>query len=140
MATSDNVVRAGLTPKLRDVPTLVSMLTYTTAPADAQLMPPTSFRGLKHTQLYDPPIEEFSVLHTKLHGGEEETQAGVEGPSILIVTGGKGEIQCEGVKGSVGEGSVWFVGAGREVRLKQGGEGELSAYRAFVEVPQGKEE
>ncbi|PIA33301.1 hypothetical protein AQUCO_04100015v1 [Aquilegia coerulea] len=28
MATSDNVVRAGLTPKLRDVPTLCSMLTY----------------------------------------------------------------------------------------------------------------
>ncbi|CAI9110675.1 OLC1v1010741C1 [Oldenlandia corymbosa var. corymbosa] len=28
MATSDNVVRAGLTPKARDVPTLCSMLTY----------------------------------------------------------------------------------------------------------------
>ena len=28
MATSDNVVRAGLTPKLRDTQTLCSMLTY----------------------------------------------------------------------------------------------------------------
>jgi mannose-6-phosphate isomerase len=28
MATSDNVVRAGLTPKLRDIQTLCSMLTY----------------------------------------------------------------------------------------------------------------
>ena len=28
MATSDNVVRAGLTPKYRDVETLCSMLTY----------------------------------------------------------------------------------------------------------------
>lgn len=28
MATSDNVVRAGLTPKFRDVQTLCSMLTY----------------------------------------------------------------------------------------------------------------
>ena len=28
MACSDNVVRAGLTPKLRDVPTLCAMLTY----------------------------------------------------------------------------------------------------------------
>lgn len=28
MATSDNVVRAGLTPKYIDVPTLCSMLTY----------------------------------------------------------------------------------------------------------------
>lgn len=34
MACSDNVVRAGLTPKLKDVPTLVSMLTYSwVAPA-----------------------------------------------------------------------------------------------------------
>lgn len=29
MACSDNVVRAGLTPKLRDVPTLCGMLSYT---------------------------------------------------------------------------------------------------------------
>jgi mannose-6-phosphate isomerase len=28
MACSDNVVRVGLTPKFRDVPTLVNMLTY----------------------------------------------------------------------------------------------------------------
>lgn len=28
MACSDNVVRAGLTPKFKDVDTLVSMLTY----------------------------------------------------------------------------------------------------------------
>ncbi|KAJ3547092.1 hypothetical protein NM688_g5439 [Phlebia brevispora] len=31
MATSDNVIRAGLTPKLRDVPNLVAGLTYTAA-------------------------------------------------------------------------------------------------------------
>ncbi len=29
MACSDNVVRAGLTPKFKDVPTLCDMLTYT---------------------------------------------------------------------------------------------------------------
>ena len=31
MATSDNVVRAGLTPKLKDIDTLLSMLTYIVA-------------------------------------------------------------------------------------------------------------
>ena len=34
MAASDNVVRAGLTPKFKDVTTLVSMLTYNFAPID----------------------------------------------------------------------------------------------------------
>ena len=33
MATSDNVVRAGFTPKFKDVPTLVEMLTYEHGPA-----------------------------------------------------------------------------------------------------------
>jgi len=62
MATSDNVVRAGLTPKLRDVPTLISMLTYTSAPPHAQLLRPEPFDGSGgKTMLYDPPIEEFSV-------------------------------------------------------------------------------
>lgn len=32
MARSDNVVRAGLTPKYKDVDTLASMLTYNTSP------------------------------------------------------------------------------------------------------------
>lgn len=32
MARSDNVVRAGLTPKYKDVDTLASMLTYNTKP------------------------------------------------------------------------------------------------------------
>ena len=32
MAASDNVVRAGLTPKFKDVETLTSMLTYTDGP------------------------------------------------------------------------------------------------------------
>jgi len=33
MATSDNVVRAGLTPKYRDVNLLINMLTYESGPA-----------------------------------------------------------------------------------------------------------
>ncbi|KAL7409112.1 mannose-6-phosphate isomerase [Mrakia frigida] len=137
MATSDNVVRAGLTPKLRDVPTLVSMLTYITAPPDAQLMSPTSFRSLPNTLLYDPPIEEFSVLHTKLAANVDEAQPGVDGPSILIVTNGAGELVCEGIEGSLKEGSVWFVAAGKEVKLKaNGGEEGLQVYRAFVEAPE----
>jgi mannose-6-phosphate isomerase len=34
MACSDNVVRAGLTPKFKDKVTLVDMLTYTSGPVD----------------------------------------------------------------------------------------------------------
>lgn len=134
MATSDNVVRAGLTPKLRDVPTLVSMLTYTTAAPDAQLMSPTKFRGLDNTLLYDPPIEEFSVLATKLEAGQAEIHPALEGPSIVIVTDGSGTLAFDGDEdGALKVGSVWFVAAGQEVTVKAEGEG-IVLYRAFVEA------
>merc|ERR1719203_1934347 len=40
MANSDNVVRAGLTPKLIDVPTLVSMLEYVCTPPSQRKFTP----------------------------------------------------------------------------------------------------
>ena len=46
------------------------MLTYTSAPAHAQLLQPTEFAP--KTQLYDPPIDEFSVLQVKLEGADAE--------------------------------------------------------------------
>ena len=45
MASSDNVVRAGFTPKFKDVSTLTSMLTYNYAPISEQKMDPAG-RGL----------------------------------------------------------------------------------------------
>jgi mannose-6-phosphate isomerase len=43
MAASDNVVRAGLTPKFKDVDTLVNMLTYSYAPIEEQKMRPADY-------------------------------------------------------------------------------------------------
>ncbi|GAA5895667.1 mannose-6-phosphate isomerase PMI40 [Sporobolomyces salmoneus] len=135
MATSDNVVRAGLTPKLRDVPTLTTMLTYTSSPPSEQILPPVSFRSTKHTTLYDPPIDEFSVLLTVLKEGESEKFEGIEGPSILIFTeldGGKGQARL-GDEKIEREGQVFFVGAGKEITI-EAKKGRVVAYRAFVEA------
>jgi mannose-6-phosphate isomerase len=59
MAASDNVVRAGLTPKFKDVKTLCTMLTYDTG--KDWIINGTPFAngtGLS----YDPPVEEFAVI------------------------------------------------------------------------------
>lgn len=131
----DNVVRAGLTPKLRDVPTLVSMLTYTSSPPSSQLLPPSPYKHTSHTLLYDPPISEFSVLLTSLPARTVEKFDGIKGPSILIFTEVKGEgsLKSGGKEWRiVREGMVFFVGAGEGVEL-EAGEGMI-AYRAFVEV------
>jgi len=140
MATSDNVVRAGLTPKLRDVPTLLSMLTYTYEPASKQLMVPQPYRNSRYTTLYDPPIEEFAVLLTQLGPEEEEVHQAIDGPSILIVTSGRGFVQWgEESKHSQTfqkDGEVFFIGAGTELHFKSDAS-QLVMYRAFVEVPTG---
>lgn len=143
MATSDNVVRAGLTPKLRDVPTLISMLTYTYGPSSTQLMSPLPFKSTKHTTLYDPPIDEFSVLLVVLEDGQEEVHPAVQGPSVIIVTElekGEGQGAELEVVGDGGvrqqikrEGQVYFLGAGAELKIKSG-KGKTVVYRAFVET------
>ncbi|CAE7102178.1 unnamed protein product [Rhizoctonia solani] len=131
----DNVVRAGLTPKLRDVPTLVSMLTYNSGPADAQRMEPKPFKGESsdsdtYTTLYDPPIPEFSVLLTDVPAGKKASHRSLDGPSIFIVTSGGGSVSGQEIKS---EGEVWFAGAGQSLEFTAGSEG-LVLYRAFVEV------
>ena len=131
MATSDNVVRAGLTPKLRDVPTLTSMLTYTWDGPDAQRMEPKSFASTQHTKLYDPPIDEFSVALVDTKSAGEERHPPIDGPSIIIVTSldGNGTIEADGKSLSLHRpGQVFFVGANTEVIFK----GKLIAYRAHV--------
>ena len=138
MAASDNVIRAGLTPKLRDVPNLVAGLTYNAAdPARHMVRPkpsPFSQTTTKST-LYDPPIPEFSVLRVSLSSQAEEVHAPVPGPSIVVVTGGRGTASWGEESLSISEGEVFFVGAGTGVRLiAQDKETDLVLYRAYVTV------
>lgn len=139
MATSDNVVRAGLTPKLRDVDTLVSMLTYEAGPGSKQLLQPTRFGTDDSTLLYDPPIDEFSVLKLNLDAGEATSHRAIAGPSLCIVTEGSvlvtwGEGGVEG-DGEVAfeKGDVLFVAADKAVEWKVAGD-KLELFRAFVEA------
>lgn len=122
MASSDNVVRAGFTPKFKDVDTLTSMLTYSYAPISEQKMSPTDYPFVTLNQLaytssssailYDPPIEEFSVVKTDLkQQGAKATFEAIEGPSIIICTGGKGKISVGPKEEEIKEGFVFFVGA-----------------------------
>lgn len=60
MACSDNVVRAGLTPKFIDVPTLCEMLDYTCRPARDNLYTPLPGTTDRET-LFNPPVPDFTV-------------------------------------------------------------------------------
>lgn len=148
MAASDNVVRAGFTPKFQDIPTLTTMLTYSYAPISEQKMNPvdypyvtlnsTAYSSSSSAILYDPPIEEFSVVKTELNGiGAKATFGAIEGPSIFICTKGSGKISVGPKTEEVGEGFVFFVGATAEVVIESAGEG-FTTFKAFCEL-NGKE-
>lgn len=140
MANSDNVIRAGLTPKLRDIPNLIAGLTYVSAEGTSHTVKPTLFHPSESSPvvstLYDPPIPEFSVVQIDLPGGGKETHPGVDGPSLIVVTEGAGSVSWSSPDpGSlkVGLGDVFFVGAGTQVEFSNESE-RLVMYRALVEA------
>ncbi|XP_024982926.1 mannose-6-phosphate isomerase 1-like isoform X2 [Cynara cardunculus var. scolymus] len=88
MATSDNVVRAGLTPKNRDVKILCSMLTYKQGPPEILKGVPVN----AYTKRYNPPFEEFEVDRCMLDQGASVVFPAVPGPSIFLVLSGQGSM------------------------------------------------
>lgn len=155
MASSDNVVRAGFTPKFKDVDTLTKMLTYSYAPIEEQKLQPTdypytilnapAYSSASSSMLYNPPIEEFSVVKTDLNRtGGKATFDGIAGPSIIICTRGRGTITVGYKTEEVREGYVFFVGADAECIIQNTGSGEgeedvFTTFKAFCELT-GKED
>lgn len=137
MAASDNVVRAGFTPKFKDVKNLVDMLTYAYDPVEEQKMktdavPKSS--GAGRSVCFNPPIEEFAIIQTTF---AESTGTrhfeGLDGPSILITTSGNGYISSEGTKLKAEPGFVFFVAPNTAVDL-EALDTDFVTYRAFVEA------
>ena len=151
MASSDNVVRAGFTPKFKDVDTLTSMLTYSYAPISEQKMEPKdypyatlnapAYSSNSGAMLYNPPIPEFAVVRTALNRtGAKATFGPVKGPSIVLCTKGKGTISVGAKEEPIEEGYVFFVGATAEVVIKSDTDGDsdgtegLVTFKAFCEI------
>lgn len=88
MANSDNVVRAGLTPKFKDVETLVNILTYKTTPVPILAVNPAT-----EQIVYQTPALEFQVMRRKMSANCEIQQFTGNQPEIMIVTEGNVEIQ-----------------------------------------------
>ncbi|RVW32389.1 Mannose-6-phosphate isomerase 2 [Vitis vinifera] len=103
----DNVVRAGLTPKHRDVQTLCSMLTYKQGfPEILQGVPLNPY-----TRRYLPPFDEFEVDCCSLPKGASAMFPAVEGPSIFVVTVGEGTAHVGHVKSRCEQQAVLSYGS-----------------------------
>lgn len=134
MATSDNVVRAGLTPKYIDTKTLCDMLTY------KQGMPEI-LSGIDvnvYTKRYAPPFDEFEMDSCKLPLGQTTEFSSIEGPSILLVLEGSGTLselngKCRSTTG-LQSGDILFTSAGTHfaVTADSTSKAGLQFYRAGV--------
>ncbi|KAI8870331.1 phosphomannose isomerase type I [Ramicandelaber brevisporus] len=137
MATSDNVVRAGLTPKFKDVEVLVNMLTYTPYNTNDVILSGDPYNSTSPSStIYDPPIDEFSVVRTALEAGDSEHFEPVNGPSILLVTDGVGYINAPGItEYRLVKGTVYFVAANTPVDIRASASGSgLLTFRAFCAI------
>ncbi|KAM7268286.1 hypothetical protein ACFE04_010452 [Oxalis oulophora] len=128
MATSDNVVRAGLTPKYRDVDTLCSMLTY--EQDFPEILKGFTIKESPYITKYQPPFDEFEVDSAILPQGASVEFPAVEGPSIYLVTAGEGVLYAGSTKEIVSEGDVLFAVADVEIVIVA--TSKMQLYRAGV--------
>ncbi|OQR69882.1 mannose-6-phosphate isomerase-like [Tropilaelaps mercedesae] len=127
MATSDNVVRAGLTPKFRDVNTLVNMLTYEST-RDVRFKPE---RIDEQVSRFRPPVDDFAVMQIRLGAADEEPrkmQPTDSAGSICIVVEGFGQLISNGSKLDVRQGTVVYIPPASEVSVQ----GELLLFQAYT--------
>eukprot|EP00794_Sanderia_malayensis_P011164 gene11164-12337_t len=139
MACSDNVVRAGLTPKFKDVATLCDMLDY--RPKTPQQ---TKFNGVKsnhdsYVHTYNPPVDEFAVDRVLLpEATTNYCLAPINGPSIVLTISGKAlASNASGENGddviNMNSGTVLFIGANECLKINEVDE-ELHLYRAYCDL------
>lgn len=123
MATSDNVVRAGLTPKLRDTAILCDMLTYRAGV-------PVVLDGERvdtSTTRYVPPFDEFMLETVTVAPGATYELTKSQGPCVYLVHRGSCVVGGENAR----RGSVLFAAAGDETVVAAGEEG-ATLYRAMI--------
>jgi mannose-6-phosphate isomerase len=91
MASSDNVLRGGLTPKHIDVPELLNVLRF-----DAPRVAPTRTRQASAVELiYDTPAAEFALSRVDLDG-QQPLAARLAGPELWLCVEGQARLQLPG--------------------------------------------
>lgn len=132
MSCSDNVVRAGLTPKPKDVETYIKMLTF------REGVEPLGVREVDtYTTRYQPPIDEFCLDRICLPPQAHFSLPTLNSPSILLVFEGQAELEflsSENGRIGVGRGSVLLIGSNVNVQCKVGGESGCVLFRCFCSV------
>ncbi|CAH2981739.1 unnamed protein product [Chilo suppressalis] len=132
MACSDNIVRAGLTPKHMDVPTLVEMLDYNSYSRDQLLFNPHLEDS--NSCIWRPPVPDFAVVKIKVVSDDEPYNTIIRAsPSLIIITSGEGEV-CDTEPVAARPGVVLFLKASRQLTITPSPGQHLEAYQAICNL------
>jgi len=123
MASSDNVLRGGLTPKPINIPELLRVLDF----AEIDPVPLAAELSADGEHIYQTPAEEFRLSYFELT--ESVTPQRHHGPEILLVTQGLVRLESGSVKLDIPSGQAAFIPAAVEkYRLS----GASQVFRAVV--------
>jgi mannose-6-phosphate isomerase len=105
MASSDNVLRGGLTPKHVDVPELLRVLDFSAGPFAA--LDPDTVDG---ESIYRTPAEEFRLSFYDVDGAVRPARS--DGPEIVLVTRGEVTLRAGDAELEIGSGGSALIRAG----------------------------
>ncbi|MFB6832827.1 mannose-6-phosphate isomerase, class I [Streptomyces hydrogenans] len=121
MASSDNVLRCGLTSKHVDVEELTRVVRFDAPPA--RVLAPREEAG---EEVYPAPVDDFRLSRYVLRAGAPRWRATLDAPQILLCTAGALTLASSGKSLAIRPGQAVYVPAGAGV----GVEGAGTAFRA----------
>ena len=108
MASSDNVLRAGLTAKRIDVGEMLQCVDYVAAPP-IRIAPE---RFLESTRVFYAPVDDFELSVTELPGDRAPCPLPGRGPRVILALGGPVSVRsASGAEVSLRDGESVFVRA-----------------------------
>ena len=120
MASSDNVLRAGLTAKHIDVPEMLACVDYVAAPP---VRPAPEYLS-RATRAYYAPVDDFELMVTTVVAADGRLPVPGRGPRILLAVEGAMTLVTQADTQTLAQGEAGCGGAA-EHRLSVEGEGTL---------------
>ena len=120
MASSDNVLRAGLSAKHIDVPEMLACVDYVAAPP---VRPAPEYLS-RATRAYYAPVDDFELMVTTVVAADGRLPVPGRGPRILLAVEGAMTLVTQTDSQTLAQGEAVFVGAD-ERSLSVEGEGTL---------------
>lgn len=134
MASSDNVLRGGLTTKHIDVDELLRTVVFTPLPVP-RLAPTSPATG--HL-IWQPPFDEFQLQRIELKPGARSMELPAKVPVLVLVASGSGVLDTALQRLELGKGDSAFAGANEHPVTLRAATEPVEAFLATIGIQEPK--